>query len=117
MIPSPKPRALMIITAAAAAVVLAAGVPASAEPAVGQIVNAGGPTAVAGEYIVVFDDAAVAKADVATAALSHGGRARREDHVHVRLRVARVRRQGRRQGRCPHGGGRHRSRTSSRARP
>ena len=65
-----RPRALMIITAAASAVVLAAGVPASAEPAVGQIVNAGGSTAVPGEYIVVFDDAAVAKSDVSDAARS-----------------------------------------------
>ena len=39
----------------------------------GQILNAGGPTAVANEYIVVFDDAAVARSSVASAARTLAG--------------------------------------------
>ena len=50
----------------AAAVMTAAamGAPAGAAPAEGTILQAGGPTAIAGSYVVVFKDAAVSRAGV-----------------------------------------------------
>ncbi|GLY22799.1 S8 family peptidase [Micromonospora sp. NBRC 101691] len=47
------------VLAVSALVAATAGGPATAAPAVGGILNAGGATAVAGSYLVVLDDAAV----------------------------------------------------------
>ena len=58
----------MLITAAAASLVVALGTPASAEAPTGPVLYTGDPTAIAGEYIVVFDDAAVSKTATAAAA-------------------------------------------------
>ncbi|WP_329110429.1 S8 family peptidase [Micromonospora sp. NBC_01699] len=64
------------VTAAATAAVAFAG-PVAAAPAEGQIQRAGGATAVAGSYVVVFKDASVAQTSVADTAQSlakrHGG--------------------------------------------
>src|SRR5262245_8087839 len=57
----------------ATAMVTAWAAPASAAPAEGSIVNAGGPTAVAGSYIVVFKDT-VARDGVDGAARGLAGR-------------------------------------------
>jgi subtilisin family serine protease len=63
--------------AVAAIAAAAFGTPAAAAPAQGQILQAGGVTAVAGSYVVVFKDASVAQAKVAGNAQSlakrHGG--------------------------------------------
>jgi subtilisin family serine protease len=56
--------ATVVVTVAAAV----AGAPASAAPGEGQIRMAGGATAVAGSYIVVFKDKAVSRATVGKAA-------------------------------------------------
>jgi subtilisin family serine protease len=66
----PRRRFAALGTAAVAVTVAAtmSGTPASAAPPEGQIRNAGGATAVAGSYIVVFKDAAVARGAVATTA-------------------------------------------------
>jgi subtilisin family serine protease len=64
-----------VTVAATAAVAFAS--PAAAAPAEGQILQAGGATAVAGSYVVVFKDASVAQAKVSGSAQSlakrHGG--------------------------------------------
>ncbi|WP_326558270.1 S8 family peptidase [Micromonospora sp. NBC_01796] len=64
------------VTAAATAAVAFAS-PVAAAPAEGQILQAGGVTAVAGSYVVVFKDASVAQTNVTDTAASlakrHGG--------------------------------------------
>jgi subtilisin family serine protease len=62
----------------AALAMMAAAAPAAAEPPTGTILNAGGATAVADSYIVVFKDSAVSRDRVATIARGltgrHGGK-------------------------------------------
>nr|MDT0659609.1 S8 family peptidase [Micromonospora sp. DSM 115978] len=74
--PTRRPWRLgLVATAALTAVAFAA--PANAEPPTGQILRAGGATAVSGSYIVVFKDAKVTRAGVTTSArglaAKHGG--------------------------------------------
>ncbi|MFG3421141.1 proprotein convertase P-domain-containing protein [Micromonospora sp. NPDC048063] len=64
---------LGVLTTAVATAV-AFGAPATAAPAEGQILLAGGPTAVDGSYIVVFKDATVGRADVTKRARDLAGR-------------------------------------------
>lgn len=68
--------ALGLATATVTALASFAG-PASAAAPEGQILSAGGPTAIAGSYIVVFKDASVSKSQVADRAADlarqHGG--------------------------------------------
>ncbi|MEU6073216.1 proprotein convertase P-domain-containing protein [Micromonospora sp. NPDC047074] len=59
---------------AAVATAVAFGAPATAAPAEGQILQAGGATAVADSYIVVFKDATVGRTDVTTKARALAGR-------------------------------------------
>ncbi|PWU58007.1 hypothetical protein DLJ47_00830 [Micromonospora sp. S4605] len=65
------------LTTAAVATAVAFGAPATAAPAEGQVLLAGGPTAVADSYIVVFKDTSVGRSDVAQRASDlanrHGG--------------------------------------------
>ncbi|MFG3710036.1 proprotein convertase P-domain-containing protein [Micromonospora sp. NPDC047730] len=64
---------LGVLTTAVATAV-AFGAPATAAPVEGQILLAGGPTAVDGSYIVVFKDATVGRADVTKRARDLAGR-------------------------------------------
>ncbi|MEV4755654.1 S8 family peptidase [Micromonospora sp. NPDC049559] len=67
------------VAAAATVAAVGFGTPAHAMPAEGQILRAGGATAVAGSYIVVFKDTAVSRSRVPTLARDlaerHGGKA------------------------------------------
>jgi subtilisin family serine protease len=69
--------ALGLATVAVTVAAAMAGAPASAAPAEGQIRSAGGATAVAGSYIVVFKDTEVARTEVGKTArdlaAQHGG--------------------------------------------
>jgi subtilisin family serine protease len=71
------PVASGLVAVAVAVTVAMAGTPASAAPDEGQIRRAGGDTAVAGSYIVVFKDSKVARSSVGQAARDlatrHGG--------------------------------------------
>ncbi|MEV4541403.1 S8 family peptidase [Micromonospora echinaurantiaca] len=62
------------LTTAAVASAVAFGAPATAAPAEGQVLLAGGPTAVADSYIVVFKDTSVGRSDVAERASDLAGR-------------------------------------------
>lgn len=67
------PRRSMVVGAVAMAMIAAAA-PAAAEPPAGDILNAGGPTAVADSYIVVFKDSSVSRGRVDTVARGLAGR-------------------------------------------
>jgi subtilisin family serine protease/subtilisin-like proprotein convertase family protein len=71
--PSRRHWRLGVATAAATATV-AIGMPAAAAPAEGLILQAGGATAIADSYIVVFKDNAVARGQVAASATSLAGK-------------------------------------------
>ncbi|MEU4639143.1 S8 family peptidase [Micromonospora sp. NPDC023814] len=62
------------VMTAAVATAVAFGAPATAAPAEGQILLAGGPTAVDESYIVVFKDATVGRTDVTKRARDLAGR-------------------------------------------
>ncbi|MEV4756444.1 S8 family peptidase [Micromonospora sp. NPDC049559] len=76
--PSPGRRWRLGVAAAAAVTAVGFGTPAQATPAEGQILELGGPTAVADSYIVAFKDAAVSRTNVASGARGlaerHGGK-------------------------------------------
>jgi subtilisin family serine protease len=86
--------ALALASISTTAVVAMAGIPAVAAPAEGQIRDAGGVTAVAGSYLVVFSDAKVARTAVSKTAQGliarHGGSVARTYGAALRGFEARV---------------------------
>jgi subtilisin family serine protease len=89
-----RTAALALASISTAAVVAMAGAPAVAAPAEGLIRDAGGVTAVAGSYLVVFSDAKVARTAVGKTASSlisrHGGSVARTYGAALRGFEARV---------------------------
>ena len=75
--PGGRLAALGLATVTVTVAAAMAGAPASAAPPEGQILNAGGATAVANSYIVVLKDSAVSRAAVGATARQltarHGG--------------------------------------------